>query len=148
MKKSHRQKKIIDIVNNYEIDTQEELVEKLKELDIDVTQATVSRDTKELGLIKVSGVTKKFKYAYQSYAIEASAQIDMLKNCIKSFDSSLNIIVGKTIAGFAQTACAIVDSLNINDIIGTIGGDDSFLIVTRPHATQNILTLLEGYIND
>ncbi len=148
MKKSLRQKAIIDLINTYEIDTQEELVERLKEQRIDVTQATVSRDTKELGLIKVSGQTKKFKYAYQSYTVDSSGQVDMLKNCVTSFQSSINIIVGKTMAGFAQTACAIIDSMNISDILCTIGGDDSFLIITNPHATQNILNTLQGYIND
>ncbi len=148
MKKSLRQKKIIDIINTYEIDTQEELVEKLREQNIDVTQATVSRDTKELGLIKVSGQVKKFRYAYQSYTVDASGQVDMLKNCVKSFQSSINIIVGKTMSGFAQTACAIIDSLNLKDVLCTIGGDDSFLIITNPHATQSILNTLQGYIND
>lgn len=148
MNKDERQKKIIKIITDNEITTQDELVEKLKESGMMITQATVSRDIKELGITKGRGLTRKFKYIVSEKSKSYGYNTDLLSKFLKSCESSQNIIVCKTPVGCAQTACAIVDEMNIPDVLGSIAGDDCFMMVCRPFAVQGICEVLEAYIND
>jgi|LSQX01.2.fsa_nt_gb transcriptional regulator of arginine metabolism len=124
--------KIIEIIKNSSIETQEELAEQLKIQGINATQATISRDIKELHLIKVLDKGNKYKYA----AIKGSDTgiLSKLKNVflesVVEINSALNIIVIKTLPGMAQAAAAAIDAMNFDEIIGSIAGDDTIMVVT------------------
>jgi transcriptional regulator of arginine metabolism len=128
-----RHAKILEVIENNIIETQEELVARLKELGMDVTQATVSRDIKELRLTKIS--TEDGRYRYASIAqIDNAISDKLLKVFTESFisgDYANNIVIIKTLPGMAQAAASAVDSLNWHDIAGTIAGDDTVMIVCR-----------------
>jgi transcriptional regulator of arginine metabolism len=131
--KYNRHAKILDIIENNAIETQDEIAEKLKEMGMDVTQATISRDIKDLRLIKV--MTKDGRYNYASYTqTENSVSNKLLTIFTEAYVSSdyaNNMVVVKTLAGMAQAAAAAIDSLKWSEIIGTIAGDDTIMIVCR-----------------
>ncbi|WP_024831192.1 arginine repressor [Ruminiclostridium josui] len=131
--KYNRHAKILDIIENNDIETQEELAEKLKEQGMDVTQATVSRDIKELRLIKV--MTPEGKYKYSAFAQSenqvSNRLITILTEAYVSSDYANNIVVVKTLSGMAQAAGSAIDSLKWNEILGTIAGDDTLIMVCR-----------------
>lgn len=131
--KYNRHAKILDIIENNDIETQEELAEKLKEQGMDVTQATVSRDIKELRLIKV--MTPEAKYKYSAFAQSenqvSNRLITILTEAYVSSDYANNIVVVKTLSGMAQAAGSAIDSLKWNEILGTIAGDDTLIMVCR-----------------
>jgi len=134
--KSERQQKILEIIQSEDIETQEELVERLRELGYDVTQATVSRDIKELRLTKVLTETGKYKYAVLS-GPEANITEKLIKvfsESIIKYDTADNLVIIKTITGAAQGAAAAIDSLNWPEVIGTIAGDDTIFIATKGNA--------------
>ena len=131
--KYSRHAKILEIIESKEIETQEELAEFLKKGGINVTQATVSRDIKELRLIKV--LAKNGRYKYASMKQQESAISDRLvkifKDCILSIDYAGNIVVLKTLSGAANAACAAIDALDVKELVGTIAGDDTIFILAR-----------------
>jgi transcriptional regulator of arginine metabolism len=131
--KYSRHAKILEIIENSIIETQEELALQLKKTGMDVTQATISRDVKELRLTKVLSEDGRYRYA-------SIAQIDnvlsdkLLKVFTQSYlsgDYANNIVVIKTLPGMAQAAASAIDSLKWYDIVGTIAGDDTIMIVCR-----------------
>ncbi len=130
MARSVRQLKLIDIINNSSVETQSELTEKLINAGFSVTQATISRDIKELGVTKIMTPSKRYKYVY---AHEEKVLVNKFNNLFKesvlSIKSSMNIIVVKTMIGSANSAAAFIDNLAINEIIGTIAGDDTIMLV-------------------
>ena len=136
MKKS-RHSAILKIIKDYEISTQEELSEKLYEQGFNVTQATVSRDIKELKLLKVHSDTKGTKYGYPAFekGNESDVTLIKLRNIISeaviSSDYANNIVIVKTLQGMAQGVAYAVESLNFTSILGTIAGDDTIMIVLR-----------------
>ena len=134
--KYSRHAKILEIIESKEIETQEELAEFLKKGGINVTQATVSRDIKELRLIKV--LAKNGRYKYASMKQQESAISDRLvkifKDCILSIDYAGNIVVLKTLSGAANAACAAIDALDVKELVGTIAGDDTIFILARDSA--------------
>jgi len=131
--KYNRHTKILELIENDIIETQEELVAKLKQSGMDVTQATVSRDIKELRLTKI--LTKNGRYRYASIAqIDNAISDKLLKVFTESFlssDYANNIVIIKTLPGMAQAAASAIDSLKWYDIAGTIAGDDTVMIVCR-----------------
>lgn len=133
MSRSHRQMKILEIINRFEVDTQEDLAEKLRLEGFEVTQATVSRDIKELGLVKVMSENKKYRYAgVRAGDAKFSDKFLMIfKETVLSVDYSLNIIVIKTISGAANSAAALIDKMNLPQIMGCVAGDDTIFIVIR-----------------
>lgn len=150
MKKSERQKLIVSLLENQELETQEELVDALRKFDHDVTQATVSRDTKEMGLVKVKGHTKRYRYAYIPTATsENSKHADIFKNCVLSINVSLNLVVIKTIAGSANVVGAALDAMNVPHTLGTIAGDDTVLIIADAlESVPAIVQILTDCKND
>ncbi len=131
--KYSRHAKILELIEKYNIETQEELAEKLKEIGMDVTQATISRDIKELRLIKVMDGEERYKYAPVSHT-EGTITNRLLTIFTESFiscDYANNIVVVKTLPGMAQASASAVDSLKWIDIVGTIAGDDTIMIVCR-----------------
>jgi transcriptional regulator of arginine metabolism len=131
--KYSRHAKILELIEKYQIETQEELADRLKEHGMDVTQATISRDIKELRLIKVMVDDDHYKYAPVSHT-EGSITNKLLTIFTESFvrcDYANNIVVVKTLPGMAQASASAVDSLKWPEIVGTIAGDDTILIVCR-----------------
>lgn len=131
--KYNRHARILDIVENYEIETQDELAEKLRELGMDVTQATISRDIKELRLVKVLSPSGKYHYSSMNHESSNTGErlMVILKEAFVSCDYANNILVVKTLPGMAQAVGEIVDSLGWNDVVGTIAGDNTLMIVCR-----------------
>ena len=131
--KSKRHLKILEIINNIEIETQEELAEELKKAGFDVTQATVSRDIKTLKWIKVLGVNGKYRYApIQTTSNEFVDKMESIfSNTVLSVEKVDKMVVIKTISGSASAAAEAVDILNFKDIAGTIAGDNTIFILVR-----------------
>ncbi|AKL95308.1 arginine repressor [Clostridium aceticum] len=128
-----RHAKILEIIDNKEIETQEELSEELKKMGLNVTQATVSRDIKELRLIKVMSKSGKYKYATLNSQenILSDRLIRLFKDAILSYDHAGNILVLRTIPAAAQAAASAIDAANMEDIVGTVAGDDTIFVVIR-----------------
>ena len=131
MMRSGRHTTILDIISKMEIETQEELCAELNKLNHVVTQATISRDIRDLHLFKVAGIEKKYRYAYIN---EAQGEISpkmrsLFRDCVIGVKAAQNLIVVKTLAGNGANAGAIVDKLNYEQIVGSVAGDDTLLIV-------------------
>ena len=126
-----RQSAILDIINRTEVETQDELCAELNKLNFNVTQATVSRDIKELRLYKVSGTTKKYKYASLETGMEelSPRMLNLFRECVLSINCANNLIIIKTMRGNGQSGGSFIDSLQIKEIIGCVAGDDTVLIV-------------------
>lgn len=131
--KYNRHAKILEIIENYDIVTQDELVEKLKAHGMDVTQATISRDIKELRLVKVMSSDGKAKYAAMNTdsGVLSEKLLTILRGGYLSSDYANNILVVKTLPGMAQAVASAVDSLGWQEVVGTIAGDDTIMIITR-----------------
>ncbi|MDF9407465.1 MAG: Arginine repressor [Pelotomaculum sp. PtaB.Bin013] len=133
--KARRQHKILELIQQEIIETQEELAVNLRKCGFEVTQATVSRDIKELGLIKIPCENNHFKYAYPGEQTTQSTK-DRLKryfrDSVVSLAISENLLVIKTHPGEAQGVASAIDKIGWREIIGTVGGDDTILVVVKP----------------
>ncbi len=143
--KNKRQNIILEIISSQEIETQEELIEKLAEKGYPVTQATVSRDIKELKLVKVSAKNHKTKYApLVGRALTIPEQLmPVFAHGFVSADFVNNLVIVKTLPGMAQAVASAIDSLKLTETLGTIAGDDALLIVcrTEDYAQSVVMTL-------
>lgn len=130
--KSKRQNKILDLIENNEVETQEELVTLLNKADYKVTQATISRDIKELHLIKVQSSSGAYKYAVnkKSKANDMDIMMRIFKDTVMSVDSAGNLVVIKTLSGSANAAAEVVDSLHYSGVMGTLAGDNTIFVAT------------------
>src|SRR5690625_4735649 len=131
--KIERHSKILDIIENNEVETQEELADLLKKAGINVTQATVSRDIKEMKLIKVMSEGGKYKHApFKGVDSNLSDRIvKVFKESVVSIDYAGNIIVIKTLSGTAMAASVAVDALDWKEIVGCIAGDDTIFVLIK-----------------
>ncbi|KDR94116.1 transcriptional regulator, ArgR family [Peptoclostridium litorale DSM 5388] len=131
--KLSRHSQILEIIKDKEIETQDELALELKGVGINVTQATVSRDIKELKLVKVLSPSGKYKYTYLEKDDKKSSDklIRVAKDTLISMDYSENIICLRTIKGAAPIVAHAVDSLELREIVGTIGGINTVFILLR-----------------
>jgi len=131
--KYNRHAKILDIIENHDVSTQDELAEKLRQQGLDVTQATISRDIKELRLVKVMDSEGKTKYAVinNDSGVLSEKLLSVLRGGYVSSDYANNILVIKTLPGMASAVASSLDSLGWMAIIGTIAGDDTIMIITR-----------------
>lgn len=131
--KSVRQVAILDIIEKQDVETQEELAEALRARGIKVTQATVSRDIKELRLLKVLAPNGAYKYATADKAENGLNErfIRMLAESLLSVTASNNLIVVKTLAGSANVAAEALDSLHWPEILGSLAGDNTILLIIR-----------------
>lgn len=148
MKSSARREMIIDLISKNAIETQEDLLELLKVNGVETTQATVSRDIKKLNLIKTIDSTGKYRYTTSGFdqndTLKASS---FIKSSVLSVDFALNNVVLKCNSGMAQAACATIDMLQHNLILGTIAGDDTVLIITRStESSQELCYFLNDLI--
>ena len=149
MIRAKRQQCIIDLIEENDIETQDELVTLLTERGFCATQATVSRDIKELGLIKILGADKKYKYVKAEAAPhKISVKFgNIFKECVLSIQYANNLVVIKTVAGGANSACAFIDPLNLTQIIGTLAGDDTiFAVVSQDADVKETVDLLKSYL--
>ena len=131
--KLERHSKIVELIGKYEIETQEELAEKLTQAGFNVTQATVSRDIRELKLTKVPGENGRQRYMVleSPRGTSASKYIRILKDGFVSMDMAQNILVIKTVSGMAMAVAAALDAMDCNEIVGSIAGDDTIMCAVR-----------------
>lgn len=134
--KNKRQLKILDIIKMHDVETQEMLQSLLSEHDFNVTQATVSRDIKELRLVKRQGQNGVYRYEAPSVNISKSG---IFIDTVTDIDYAINTVVIKCHVGMAQAACAALDSMNYENIVGTIAGDDTIFAVMRTEADAHNL---------
>ncbi len=139
--KGNRHNKIVELINEYEIDTQEELADRLRKLGFQVTQATVSRDIRELKLSKIATKDGKQKYViFQGKDDSLSdKRIRVLKDCFHSMDLAQNLLVIKTASGMAMAAAAALDGCEFKEIVGTIAGDDTIMCAVKDVEQAQIL---------
>lgn len=132
--KSARQSTILDIIANREIETQNQLMEALAQHGVKSTQATLSRDIKELHLIKTLAPSGKYRYTAPSG--EGVPGYDdrlrkIFRESVTSYAAAQNLIVMKTLPGLAPAACAAIDSMDIDALVGTLAGDDTAMLVMK-----------------
>ena len=131
--KNARQNKILELIEEYEISTQEALIQKLSEHGFESTQTTISRDIRQLRLIK--GPTGRGTYKYVAPEVrrgnDAPGHNSALTDAVLKIEAAQNLIVIKTMAGMANAIAVCVDSLKIKDIVGSVAGDDTILLVFK-----------------
>lgn len=128
-----RHEKILELIQKKDIETQEELAEELRKSGIEITQATVSRDIKELKLIKVLGENGRYKYAAiaKNENDLSDKLVNIFSHSVISVESVNNFVVVKTLSGSANAAAEAIDSLNFKGIAGTLAGDNTIFIMAR-----------------
>ncbi|MCI6926640.1 arginine repressor [Butyricicoccus porcorum] len=132
--KFQRQAKILELIEHNEIETQEELSMRLRDLGYDTTQATVSRDIKDLRLIKILSPSGKYRYATSTQEAEnsfVSRLQNIFRECVTGVDAAQNIVVIKTLPALASAAAMAIDAMRVPKVVGTISGDDTVFIVMR-----------------
>lgn len=131
--KRDRHEKIIELIEKYDIETQEELADRLVREGFQVTQATVSRDIRELKLSKVAGREGRQKYVLLNRQQHQMAEkyVGILREAFVSMDRAQNILVVKTVSGMAMAAGAALDSIGWKEIVGCIAGDDTVMCAIR-----------------
>lgn len=130
--KKNRQEAIIELIQKYSIETQEELLSRLHKIGFQTTQATISRDIRELALIKKPDAEGRQIYSLVDQENETSRKYQrILSEAILSMELAENMLVVKTVSGMAMACAAALDSLEIVGIIGTIAGDDTIMCVTK-----------------
>lgn len=133
--------KILEIIEKYDVETQEELAAYLREAGYDVTQATVSRDIRELKLSKVptGGGRQKYIAIKQDDSHLGDRYIRVLKDGFASMDMAQNILVIKTVSGMAMAVAAAIDAMKFKEIVGSIAGDDTIMMAVRTVEETQIL---------
>ena len=132
--KSQRQAKIIEIISNRNVETQEQLLTLLQNEGFRATQATISRDIKELRIVKELTGLGAYRYTVANSEVPStfSARLNTIfRECVTSFDYAQNIIVVHTLPGLANAAASALDTMNMSVVLGTIAGDDTVFIVMR-----------------
>jgi len=132
--KSQRQAKILEIISNKNVETQEQLLAELQAAGFRGTQATVSRDIKELRIVKELTSLGNYRYTTSSNELSGtfSARLNTIfRECVVSFDYSQNIIVIRTLPGLANAAASAIDTMNMSTVVGSLAGDDTVMIVMR-----------------
>ena len=132
--KSQRQAKILEIISNKNVETQEQLLSELQQAGFRGTQATISRDIKELRIVKE--LTSFGTYRYTTSANELSGTFSarlntIFRECVVSIDYAQNIVVIRTLPGLASAAASAIDAMNMSAAVGSLAGDDTVIIVMR-----------------
>lgn len=149
--KKRRQAKILELIKKFNIETQEELQALLKESGFEVTQATISRDIKELRLVKELSDGGRYVYSsgkknnFDSVSVRATG---IFIDSVISVEYALNTVCVKCFPGMAGAACAAIDSMQWSDVLGTIAGDDTIFVLCKSQsAAQNFTDTLEKSLN-
>ena len=132
--KSQRQAKIMEIISNRNVETQEQLLALLQAEGFRGTQATISRDIKELRIVKELTSLGTYRYTASANEVGGSFSAKMntiFRECVTGFDYAQNIIVIRTLPGLASAAGSAIDSMNMNMVVGTLAGDDTVMVVMR-----------------
>ncbi|KUO70222.1 MAG: ArgR family transcriptional regulator [Clostridia bacterium BRH_c25] len=139
--KISRHAKILEIIERHPTETQEELAEELKKCGYNITQATVSRDIKELKLVKVLDENGIYKYATmrEQDSMLNERLVKVFAESVLSVDFAGNIIVIKTFSGAANAACEAIDVLDFKEMVGTIAGDDTIFVLVRSHDNVEVV---------
>ncbi len=146
--KKKRQEKIIEIINKYEVETQEDLARYLNEAGYSVTQATVSRDIREMSLVKVPGIRAKQRYMTAARGSGTSAGFgagtsfgrqyaSVLQDGVVSMEQAGNLLVIRTQSGMAMAVAAAIDAMKVEGIVGSIAGDDTIMCAVK---TEEMVT--------
>ncbi len=149
--KSQRQAKILEIITNRDVETQEQLLAALQEAGFRGTQATISRDIKELRIIKEQTSMGTYRYATSSSEMSGTFSNRMntiFRECVVSFDYAQNLVVIHTLPGLASAAASAIDAMNMSAVLGSLAGDDTVMVVMRDmntaatfcHEIQNLLS--------
>lgn len=153
--KNKRHNKIIEIIESDNVETQDELIERLRDEGYSITQATISRDIKELGIVKISTKDNRYKYALPHTAGQDNKRISekyraIIRETVIKVDFAINTVVVNTYPGMAQAAAAAIDGMGNDDVIGTLAGDDTIFVVMRSEEMakmfiENFRRLLDAY---
>ena len=148
--KKNRHDKIIELINNYEVETQEQLASLLKEAGYDVTQATVSRDIRQMKLTKQVTPDGRQKYVYTTADPEVmhDKYVSVIKAGYVSMDVAGNLLVIRTVSGMAMAVAAAIDALDMPEIIGCIAGDDTiFVAMKSDEIAVELMNKYKGFLN-
>ncbi len=148
--KQGRQSVILELIENYDIETQDELSSRLREKGYEVTQATISRDIKELKLIKVQSENGAYKYAASGR--ETMGKLDIFKRVFRdtvlSVETAASMVVVRTMAGSANAAAEAIDEMDIPEVAGTLAGDNTIFVAVREEGMQKrIVEILCGMLS-
>ena len=144
--KKRRQEALLEVIERYEIDTQDELITRLRDHGYDVTQATVSRDIRELKITKVPTESGSYRYVRpdsKNHPQKNATQMKMsttLLDSILSVDYANNLVVLRTMAGLANAVAVAIDHMHLLEVLGCVAGDDTILIVARSEESAAQLT--------
>ncbi len=140
--KNNRQAMILEIISQENIETQEQLLTRLENRGIQCTQATISRDIKQMHLVKEPAGQGVYKYAVSGNRTKLNLEEKLrtiFRECIVSIDHAQNIVVVKTMPGLANGACSALDNMDMNDIVGSLAGDDTAFLVMRNTESAELL---------
>ncbi len=147
MARSARQSKILELISTKEIETQDELARELRNANFEITQATISRDIKELGLTKILTSSGKYKYAIVGSDEQqiSNKYITIFREAVISVKAVLNIAVVKTLKSMAGGVCGFIDKLNLTNLVGAVNGDDTVMLIfpTAGSASDAVQALSE-----
>ena len=136
--KNNRQKKILELIEKYSIDTQEDLLSRLREAGYNATQATISRDIRDLKLVKAMSVEGVYKYIRPTKQEVPPPRFNSaLAESVTHLDAAGNIIVIHTYPGMAQPVASCIDAIGHPDVLGCVGGDDTVIVVIRDAQKAN-----------
>lgn len=148
--KLKRHAKILELIRKYNIETQEELSDRLEQEGFAVTQATVSRDIRELKLTKVAGENGRQKYVAlsENHMNMSEKYIRVFRDGFASMDMAQNILVIKTVSGMAMAVAAALDAMECHEIVGSIAGDDTIMCAVRSvEDTENLMKRLRKIVD-
>ena len=149
--KSQRQAKILEIISNRNVETQEQLLSALQEEGFRGTQATISRDIKDLRIVKELTSMGTYRYTTSSNELSgtfSSRMNTIFRECVVSFDYAQNIIVIRTLPGLASAAASAIDAMNMSAVVGSLAGDDTVMVVMRDlNAAASFCGEIKGLLN-
>ena len=140
--KPNRQAKILQLIESKDIETQEQLLQELVASGFSTTQATISRDIKELRIIKELGENGVYRYSAAAKQMDATSNArlsSIFRQCVTSCDHAQNIVVIKTMPGMASAACSAIDNMDFDMIVGTLAGDDTAFLLLKDASSASAL---------
>lgn len=146
--KTRRQEKIIDLIKNNEIETQEELLERLRKCGFNGTQATISRDMRQLNIMKTVSRSGRYRYV-QKLVTDPTLEekfATILRETVKEIRLAMNIVVIRAYTGMASAAAVAIDSMEMPEVVGSIAGDDTLILITE--SVENATVLYNTLTND